>query len=130
MISKELLSDVLKFKVTNILHIGKNQIAVYDGTVLADSITEWNQVLNVYELESMLKEWAIKQRYGGDFFVLEIISGHLKGNSYALVEYRIYSEYIKNGEEDFKKAITTGTELENVIEICEWILKQKDNYVK
>lgn len=129
MISKELLQQVVKnLTVKEIVSTDNNKI---DNNIYYN-VEEIGilQAINKYELESMLKEWAIKQKYGGDFFVLEIISGHLKGNSYALVEYRIYSEYIKNGEEDFKKAITTGTELENVIDICEWILKQKDNYVK
>lgn len=104
MISKELLEKVLDFTSGNVF-IKEIETRNNDIEYLCN-VGGWN-LLNIYELAHMCKEWANK-------YVTNIGSGYDK-------DKEIYWCICNNGEFQFYE----NTELEAVIKACEWILKQQ-----
>ncbi len=121
LVSKELLSEVLGYKVDKIEeHFDGN----FDPCFLI-SHNGGQLLLNIYEFMYLCKEWAFQQRY----------------NVYSLGKWRdsnrdtylSYSVTIKTFEENIQYAMNkcyndkfyADTEPEAVFKACEWILENK-----
>ena len=104
MISKELLSEVLKKEVIDVFKVVKSNLR-YEDTDL--------QHINIYELMHLMKEWALK-----DNRVLTVLSGQdING-------FKICNIGISPNKEYFTKQFIADTEFEAVTKASEWILKQ------
>lgn len=104
MISKELLSEVLNLNITYIEHCNNSiiyKISVYDR----------EEEVNIYELAHKCKEWAYST-YG-----IMIQSYPYCGKSRA--------DALKGLEVD--EVFKENTEVEAIIQACEWILEYKKN---
>ena len=128
MISKELLSVVLGFEVTNILHINNNTIAVYDGTVLDDSVTEWNQAINIYEVSHLCKQWAVTRGVTISTFPYYFDDGF--GANWSLSKLKPVDFYESCGSWKGNNSGGAESEPQAVFDACEWILKQGIKYAK
>ena len=100
-ISKELLSAVLNYEVDTFLGINKNEI---DYTCCRDENEGYIDIsINIYEFVHLnLKEWA------RDKYDITISSS-------------LYKNYAKSWIIDKDKSYTAKTEVEVIIEACEWI---------
>ncbi len=105
MISKELLSEVLKFDISHMT-------TKIDGHVYYRIKNRYSGDISMYELAHKCKKWANKQGY-----TLTVV--------YAPDITMVYPMEIITGERlPFVKA---DTEPEAIFKACEWILKEKSN---
>ena len=107
-ISKELLSEVLGYKVDYIAGVGETYVGFH---------TEMGGTnINIYELAHKYKEWACKEGF--------ILISYTK--PYKDVEKKGYCQIHhtqdKNREND--KPFNCIYEVEAVIKACEWVLKE------
>ena len=117
MISKELLSEIFMYKVTQIHNIdAENNIHFNGGNearypyFLIKPIT-----INIYELANKCKEWAFKQGY--ELFSRILSNDHQPvGNC---VVYRVEAD-----PEESLCITNADTEPEAIFKACEWVIKQ------
>ena len=102
-ISKKLISEVLKIPldVINEIYLDKTNLMVRKSN---NRIEEHN----IYELAFKCKKWA------RDKYDITISSS-------------LYKNYAKSWNIDKDKSYTAKTEVEVIIEACEWILKETGN---
>ena len=120
--SKELLSEVLEFEITNIpQHQNSKKLEFYSKVHSSKCIFEKSGDLtkgsmfsiNIYELMHMMKEWAVL-KYG-----IEISSTVVKDNG------GIYSNAYTTSDKDcISFDANDNLEPEAVTRACEWILKE------
>ena len=108
MISKELLSEVLKLNITYIERCNNSiiyKISVYDR----------EEEVNIYELAYKCKEWALENGY-------VINSGATTSNDWCSTIYKVIKEnpYIKELSHTWEQ-----TEVESIFKACQWILDNK-----
>lgn len=117
MISKELLSEVLKKEIIKI-YSGKN-ILINDQFVDTDKELAFkykcdngsilDDIINIYELAYKCKEWANKQDYDNNCFVIILYENM---TSRAIIT-----------EDGF--GFDASTEYEAIFKVCQWILDNK-----
>lgn len=106
MISKELLSEVLKLNITYIERCNNSiiyKISAYDR----------EEEVNIYELAYKCKEWA----YENNYYVYSTPSFALEGVAYIVEDNNIGKRL---------KTLQLDSEVEAIIQACEWILDNKD----
>lgn len=123
MITKELLSEVLKVKIQNckVIDITYELEGEFDPCIKIDYETvdsEGLLLLNIYELSNLCKEWALEQGY-----YLRAIQG---------VNYEDrtqWSAFLNKDMNDGAQYVEwwNCTETEAVFKACQWILDNKDN---
>ena len=106
MISKELLSEVLKKEVVKIKGIENNTLIygckVHDG---------WYDEINIYELAHKCKEWAIKIDYK--------IESHIH-----LINKKFICVASFCTKDNTTKFFQEHTEPEAIFKACEWIMER------
>ena len=113
-ISKELLSEVLKYEVDVFLGINKNEI---DYTCCRDESEGYVDIsINLYEFACKCKEWAENKGY-------IIFSKNKECLIYSIDEVYDVIECLNQYEDYFE----ADTECEAIFKACEWILKNKAN---
>lgn len=137
MISKELLSEVLGYRVANFSHngltngeIGKNFMLHINPKQREDrpsSCVIAKESINIYELAHKCKEWAHKKEYYVNSGQMDRHSGKNSNKWFAT----IFNPYGKIGEErsgslygrEMTRTIFADTEVEAILKACEWVLK-------
>ena len=116
MISKELLSEVLKQETRFIRYVANNTYEVhFEKPIRLKYI-----IINIYELAHKCKEWIINKGYVLKLcYVLENDTRELCFIETTLLRSNQYSS-------DYYD-IDSKTEVEAVIKACEWILNSKDS---
>lgn len=115
-ISKELLSEVLGYKVDTFLGITKNEI---DYTCCKDEDEGYiDTSINIYEFAFKCKEWIIDKGY------------HISTDEDKINNYIYLYKMIKNDfgyEIDKSKGVQFDSKgyINNLLEACEWILNQE-----
>ena len=122
MISKELLSEVLKDKLkeeyngsydficNGVVNLERNEVS----STLGFYDSELDFFINIYELAYKCKEWA----YENNYYVYSTPSFALEGVAYIVEDNNIGKRL---------KTLQLGSEVEAVIQACEWILNSKDS---
>jgi len=119
--SKELLSEVLDYKVENYSHNGTpiTNLAINVDARADNGIRLAKQNINIYELAHKCKEWAWRTEN------VRLETGRMYGLTTEAHNCRIdvYSghKFYFNGR---YKDFTANTEPEAIFKACEWILKQ------
>lgn len=123
LISKELLSEVLGYKIWKILdcNMGTLRYCIYPNK--GDEPSEYMFPINIYELAHKCKEWAIENGFcvmSATFNADEddIEENWIKDVNYAWAELH---------NED--KLFRADTEPEAIFKACQWILENKDDNV-
>ena len=122
MISKELLSGVLKRDVYKVKDVESNTL-IY-GCVHSDG---WYDEINIYELAHKCKEWALSKS------ILELVSAMTEEGAYCQIDNIVPStiEYDINQIDTSYRTVfdsiifDADTEPEAIFKACEWILKEK-----
>ena len=109
-ISKELLSEVLGFKIDNCWVDGSNVEWIKDGM----------SYINIYELAHKCKEWAIDK----DF----IIETEYEGKQKAFGSYCICRIFYDGDKiyDNYSECEYYQKEPEAIFKACQWILDNKD----
>ena len=121
MISKELLSEVLKDKLkeeyngsydficNGVVNLERNEVS----STLGFYDSELDFFINIYEFAFKCKEWA----YENNYYVYSTPSFALEGVAYIVEDNNIGKRL---------KTLQLGSEVEAVIKACEWILDNKE----
>lgn len=117
-ISKELLIEVLEVEISDFNIIGNklnyiipNYETEEDGELLYINL---GQNINIYEFAFKCKDWALKQGY------MMKIENHYSNSIQIQIRKNISSsEYLEPWKKTFK------SEVEAIIEACEWVLQIK-----
>lgn len=112
MISKELLSEVLKLKGISEIRISDNHIIFRYVDITHDRTFQ----INIYELAHKCKEWAFSKNY--------IISSELHSHSARVAIYDDDGLVLVNNNND---CIIESTEPEAIFQACQYILDNKEN---
>ena len=128
MVSKELLSEVLGYKVWKVLghDYGTNQLRFCIYPNKGDVPSEYTFPINIHELAHKCKEWAFEQRYT----ILELG----KWRDSERESYLSYSVIAKSFDTPLSEAVTcsydnrfhANTGVEVIFQACQWILENKD----
>lgn len=108
MISKELLSEVLGYKISK-AYIEDTQSVKYLNVFLDGDDTGIYDSINIHELAHKCKEWAYKQGF------------LLNSDSLGYCLHGCYEEDIIKVDQEWK----SDTEPEAIFKACEWILENK-----
>ena len=106
MVSKELLSEVLKYKVYKVSLLNKDKVHI-NVTGDTEKYTPNTMQYNIYELAHKCKEWALKQGY---FIYSTNELAYIK-----TLNLEILPNVFSNGEDD---------ETICIFKACEWILNE------
>ena len=116
MISKELLSEILKCTVCYDIH----DMSV--SYVKLDVVDKGTLKINIHELAHKCKEWALNQKC--------YITVDHKFTKYAYVKWYVkYDGYCRFGykhEHEYSERFDAPTEPEAIFKACQWILDNKD----
>lgn len=104
-ISNELLSNVLSVQVHS------NSLS-FDSIIFECSLP-LEQKVSLYKFAFLCKEWALTKGY--------------KIQSQINYENKGHSHISKISENELAKGFFKDTEIESIIESCEWVLENKDN---
>ena len=102
MISKELLSEVLKKEVIDVFKVVKSNLR-YEDTAL--------QHINIYELMHLMKEWTLAKGFG----ISSGVADHITKIRFCTISKDCLDTWDTFNED---------SEFEAVTKACEWILKQ------
>ena len=112
MISKELLSEVLKQETRFIRYVANNTYEVhFEKPIRLKYI-----IINIYELAHKCKEWALRKNY--------ILAS--ESNTYGGICNMSISSMDVGVFYNIQSTTRANTEVEAVIKACEWILNNKD----
>lgn len=125
MISKELLSEVLCYLVTN-SNIDDTQDIWYVNTYINNELLIYDTI-NIYELAHKCKEWALSKNN------LELISAITEEGAYCQIDNIVPStiRYDINQMDTSCRTVFNSiifdedTEHEAIFKACEWILEDK-----
>ena len=124
MISKELLSEVLKDKLkeeyngsydficNGVVNLERNEVS----STLGFYDSELDFFINIYELAYKCKEWALRKNY--------ILAS--ESNTYGGICNMSISSMDVDVFYNIQSTTRANTEVEAVIKACEWILNNKD----
>lgn len=101
--SKELISEVLSKEVEEERFIDSNSLTYVNSDIYED--------INIYEFAFKCKEWA----YENNYYVYSTPSFALEGVAYIVEDNNIGKRL---------KTLQLGSEVEAIIQACEWILKE------
>ena len=114
MISKELLSEVLKEKTDKPNMISDDLLAYgVDDEDYNTELLKYKEI-NIYELAHKCKEWALKH----------IIDKEIQSTGCAITSWIISNGKGKARILIIDKSFIANTEVEVIIKACEWILKE------
>ena len=112
MISKELLSEVLKQETRFIRYVANNTYEVhFEKPIRLKYI-----IINIYELAHKCKEWALRKNY--------ILAS--ESNTYGGICNMSISSIDIDVFYNIQSTTRANTEVEAIIQACEWILNNKD----
>ena len=100
-ISTKLISSVL---IKETRHLTYDAIYVEDNFIIFSYEGEYQFEVNIYEFAFKCKEW-VRDKYG------------------ITISSALYKNYAKSWNIDKDKSYTAKTEVEVIIEACNWILK-------
>ena len=113
MISKELLSEVLKQETRFIRYVANNTYEVhFEKPIRLKYI-----IINIYELAHKCKEWALRKNY--------ILAS--ESNTYGGICNMSISSMDVDVFYNIQSTTRANTEVEAIIQACEWILNSKDS---
>ena len=117
-ISKELLSEILQYKVGK-FHIDTSNSTPYIDVWLASDLSGINDSINIYELAHKCKEWALNKNYS---IATEFMRNEDEGDWFICIvkRYTDEAQYIE------AKFYDEPTEPEAIFKSCKWILDNKD----
>lgn len=131
MISKELLSEVLKIEIIEILGIDNKSDLVYRimQEYRCESGYESKPVgtfINIYELAHKCKEWAFKRKTNMLLTEFCINNDNLR-DYHDKVDCRINIGYYNKKMEHCRATFTDKIELKAIFKACQWILDDKES---
>ena len=116
MISEELLSEVVGYKVCNIFYNSEQRMNDYEEKLISfkkESNYCWRNQYNVYEIAHRCKEWALLNGY----IIYSSLNYGSRLHGFSCVKH-------KHGGEDLYY-FSEETEFEAIFKCCQWILDNK-----